>query len=142
MKIIVCIDDKNGMEFNHRRQSRDAVLREEILGMVGRGKLWMNAYSRKQFAELDVPESQTEHPQVIVDEAFLEKAEAGDYCFVENLDVLPHEDRIEEIVLYRWNRVYPADLFFAMDLQNWKIAESEEFAGSSHEKITKEIYVK
>lgn len=27
MKIIVCIDDKNGMMFNHRRQSKD---REEI----------------------------------------------------------------------------------------------------------------
>lgn len=23
MKIIVCIDDKNGMMFNHRRQSKD-----------------------------------------------------------------------------------------------------------------------
>ena len=31
MKLIVCLDDKNGMMFNKRRQSRDRVLIENVL---------------------------------------------------------------------------------------------------------------
>lgn len=49
MKIIVCVDNQNGMMFNHRRQSQDRVLRKRILELTGGKKLWMNAYSQKQF---------------------------------------------------------------------------------------------
>ena len=48
MILIVCVDDHNGMMFNHRRQSQDRVLRADILELTGGKKLWMNAYSRKQ----------------------------------------------------------------------------------------------
>lgn len=30
MRLIVCLDDKNGMAFNHRRQSRDRIVTEKI----------------------------------------------------------------------------------------------------------------
>ena len=30
MKLILCVDDKGGLAFNHRRQSRDRVLNERI----------------------------------------------------------------------------------------------------------------
>ena len=48
MKIIVCIDDKNGMMFNHRRQSKDREVRRDMLSYIGQHRLWMNEYSRKQ----------------------------------------------------------------------------------------------
>ena len=35
MKIIVCVDNQNGMMFNHRRQSQDCVLRKRILELTG-----------------------------------------------------------------------------------------------------------
>ena len=35
MKIIVCVDNQNGMMFNHRRQSQDRVLRKRILELTG-----------------------------------------------------------------------------------------------------------
>ncbi|MFR4122966.1 MAG: hypothetical protein ACLT0W_12285 [Clostridium sp.] len=44
------------------------------------------------------------------------------------------------MILYKWNRVYPADQYFAMDLSGWKLVETVEFPGSSHEKITEERY--
>ncbi len=47
MKIIVCIDDKNGMMFNHRRQSKDREVRRDMLSYIGHHRLWMNEYSRK-----------------------------------------------------------------------------------------------
>ena len=58
MILIVCVDDHNGMMFNHRRQSQDRVLRADILELTDGKKLWMNAYSRKQFAESDAEKIQ------------------------------------------------------------------------------------
>ena len=153
MKIIVCVDNQNGMMFNHRRQSQDRVLRKRILELTGGKKLWMNAYSQKQFLqdlqgngtmpERQEPSGQSgQLGQIQVDDAFLEKAGTGEYCFVEDMDVVPYESRIEEVILYHWNRDYPADMYFKVDLSGWNLAETQEYAGFSHEKITEERYVR
>ena len=52
------------------------------------------------------------------------------------------KEQIEELILFHWNRTYPADLCCTLDLSEWKQKTTEEFAGSSHEKITQEWYVK
>ena len=91
MKIIVCVDNQNGMMFNHRRQSQDRVLRKRILELTGGKKLWMNAYSQKQFLQVNgnMSKEQEQSGQIQADEAFLEKAGPREYCFVENKDVVP-----------------------------------------------------
>jgi len=131
MKLIICVDDDMGMMFNNRRQSQDSVLREHILHKIGNSRLWMNHYSAKQFDG---------KPQINVDENFISEAANGDFCFVENTDITPYEQWIEQIVLYRWNRRYPADFHFNVDLSAWRLIETNEFPGSSHEKITEEVY--
>lgn len=133
MIIIACIDDNNGMMFNHRRQSQDRLLREHILNMIGGNHLWMNLYSKKQFSHL-------ESARVIIDEDFLEKAGSSDYCFIEDMDVSPYIHKIEKIILFKWNRTYPADTFLPLDLNGWGLEWTEDFVGYSHDKITKEIY--
>ncbi len=135
MNIIVAIDDKKGMMFNKRRQSKDKELRKNMLLEVGAARLWMNAYSFEQFEE----EVGT---NVCVVEEFVDKAKSGEYCFVENIAITEYEDRIEKLILYKWNRVYPSDLKLDIDLNssNWQLVSTEEFAGSSHEKITKEVW--
>ncbi len=135
MNVIVAIDDKCGMMFNKRRQSKDCELRIDLLEEAGMSKLWMNAYSYEQFME----EVGT---NVCVDEDFVEKAESGEYCFVENIPLTEYKDRIERLILYKWNRVYPSDLKFDIDLSSgkWQLVSEEEFTGSSHEKITKEVW--
>ena len=134
--------------FNHRRQSQDRVLRKRILELTGGEKLWMNAYSQKQFLQVsgNMPKEQ-EQPgqlgqsgQIQADEAFLEKAGPGEYCFVEDEDVVPYESRIEEVILCHWNRDYPADVFFSIDLNKWELKHTEDFVGKSHDKITMEVY--
>lgn len=45
MIVITCLDQKNGMMFNHRRQSQDSVLREHVAKLVANVPLWMNHYS-------------------------------------------------------------------------------------------------
>ena len=73
MILIVCVDDHNGMMFNHRRQSQDRVLRADVLELTVGKVLWMNAYSRKQFTESGADE-------IRVDEAFLDAAGDGEFC--------------------------------------------------------------
>ena len=137
MIIMVCLDDKGGMMFNRRRQSRDRVVRERMVQMAGGRGLWMNHYSAGQFAQDD--------PAALrVDDDFLQKAGEGDFCFVENEALAPWEADLEKLVLFRWNRVYPADRYFDLDLTQgrWSLEDQEEFVGSSHEKITMEVYTR
>lgn len=133
MIIFVAVDDKNGMTFNKRRQSKDKILREHIMEQSKEHTLWMNTYTKNQF-ETPLAEN------IIVDDDFLDKAGKDDYCFVENLFLERYEDKIEKVILFKWNRVYPADTHFDIDLEQngWKLVSVEEFAGNSHEKITKE----
>ena len=130
MKLIICLDDKNGMCFNRRRQSSDAAVAEMIPELIGTNKLWMNSYSGYLFANSLV------NMQVCDD--FLERANAGDYCFVENQQVASCLDRFSEAYVFRWNRRYPSDLRFPDVLHDGKILR--EFPGNSHEKITLEVY--
>ena len=135
MIIIVAIDDKEGMLFNHRRQSQDHELRKRILEITQNKPLWMNQYSMKQFSTEDAS-------NLKIDDDFLVKAEIGDYCFVENNSLSQYLNKIEEIILFRWNRKYPSDFYFDINLSdgNWTLEKTNEFKGSSHEKITEEIY--
>ena len=126
MKLIVCLDDNNGMMFNKRRQSRDRVLVENVVEFCKGEKLYIIEYSAKLFPENSV--DIVENPAEIDD----------GYCFAE--DFTANEENVDEIIVYKWNRVYPADTHFNIELANWNLTESVDFEGSSHEKITREIY--
>ncbi len=130
MNIIVCLDDKNGMLFNKRRQSSDIKIIDRIMEITQDSALLMNSYSAKQFSG-----------NIIIDENFLNIAKAGEFCFVENCDIKDYKEKIEKIIIYRWNRVYPADMHFQKEiLEGFRLASTYEFEGNSHEKITEEIY--
>lgn len=122
------------MLFNHRRLSRDRRVCEKILDYSNEKELWMNAYSRKLFTNL------TDINNIQVDEEFLDKSQS--ICFVENQDITPYLSKIDTLVLFRWNRDYPADFFFTVDLSQWNLISTEDFEGTSHEKITMEVYKK
>ena len=128
MKLIVCLDDNNGMMFNKRRQSRDRVLVENVLEFCKGEKLYTNEYSAKLFPENTVEMFES-----------IDNIEDG-YCFAENFTV--NEEYVEEIIVYKWNRLYPADTYFNIEPEKWNLVETVEFEGSSHEKITRERYVR
>ena len=132
MQVIMALDDNSGLMFNKRRQSQDRVLREHIANLLNGHKLYMNEYSYKMFADVDM--------NIVVDENFLTLAKEEDYCFVENSEILSHLDKVNSFYIYKWNRVYPADQKFDVDLaaKGWSMSVIAEFAGSSHEKITLE----
>ncbi len=130
MKLIVCLDDKNGMAFHNRRQSSDLVVTEKIIELTKDHRLWMNSYSGYLFADSQA--------NIQIDEDFLNKATEKDYSFTEITDVHPFIPKVRELFVFRWNRVYPADLHFPQIPAKAQVLA--EFSGNSHEKITLEVY--
>ena len=135
MIAIVCIDDNGGMMFNNRRQSRDSILIDKITEITKGSKLWLNKYSYSLFEEKNMS-------NINVDESFVLEAANGEYCFAENISLKGYEKWIEKLIVFKWNRVYPNDFELEFDLSTWKLVESSELKGNSHDKITMEVYVK
>lgn len=133
MKLIFCIDNKKGMMFFKKRQSQDSVLRQWIIDRTAGAVLRMSSYSAKQFQSLS---------GVVVDDDYVNNAALQDYCFVEDKGYTL--DNVSEIILCNWNRTYPADKFFDIDLNlsGFKKTDSVDIVGSSHDKITIEIYTR
>jgi len=133
MNAIICLDEKNGMMFNKRRQSRDSVLNQRVLELSEGKRLLMNGYSAKLFGE---------DKGIIVDEGFQILAREGDFCFIEA--PLESLHNVENLYVFLWNRHYPADVYFNIDIskEGFVLASTEEFVGSSHEKITLNVYKK
>ena len=128
MNIIVCLDDENGMLFNNRRQSSDRKLISRITELFN-NKLFMNNYSAELFKE--------SLACFTVSEDFLNLAKSGEFCFVEDLKFTEVSEKIEAIIVYRWNKVYPSDVEFpSYLLEDRRLAESQDFRGFAHEKIT------
>lgn len=134
MYLLVAVDDTGGMLFNGRRQTMDRAMREKLLEKTQGRLLYVAPYTAQLFS----PEEQN---RLHVSENFLKEAGAGDWAWTEKDDPTPYLHAIEKLILVRWNRTYPADSWFTLDLKSqWKLEQTEEFAGSSHEKITWEVY--
>ena len=132
MILIVCLDNKNGLSFGARRQSMDSAVRQDILKTVGNGVLRMNAYSARQFnGEIKNTE-----------EDFLKNAKSDDFCFLETDDITPYIQSVSGLIVYRWNRDYPSDMRFPLERVIGEGTKREccEFSGTSHTKITREVY--
>ncbi len=135
MTVIVCVDDKGGMMFGGRRQSRDRYLIADVVKGLD-GALYIAEYSRLLFADSGVAFN--------ADDDLLDNAGQGDICFVEDRELLPYLSKIERLIIYRWNRSYPRDLLLDIEPNKcgFALEHTEELAGYSHEKITKEIYTR
>lgn len=137
MILCVAVDDKMGMTFNRRRQSKDALLRKKLLEISKGHRLYMNNYSAKQFENVS-------DYNIVVDDEMLDKACDEDFCFVENLPLKGYEQLINKMFIFRWNRLYPADMFFdiSLDDNNWILDSAIEFEGNSHKNITMEEWIR
>ncbi|MBQ2736740.1 MAG: ribonuclease Z [Clostridia bacterium] len=132
MKVIACLDDRCGMMFNNRRQSRDRILIEDVIKDLGKEKIYISPYSQLLFEGTDAKIKVSDNP--------LEAAKGDGVCFIEDKHLSEYKSEIDILVIYRWNRHYPCDFYFDLDINEYKLVESRDFEGSSHEKITKEVY--
>lgn len=136
MKLIICIDDRGGMMFNKRRVSRDRLLVANLAELVGDAALYAEPYSAEIFAEAEL--------NLICSAQPMSSADEGDYAFVETFSPAPMLARVRELIIYKWNRRYPYDVSmgFTPEAEGFRLKESSEFPGSSHDKITREIYTR
>lgn len=141
MKLILTLDEKGGMMFNHRRQTKDSIVSQDIQDMVRQAPLHLTPYSAQLF----------EAECVIVDELPELAAGPGEYCLLEDCKKIKESgyaqevlNRADIVILYLWNRHYPADQRFPVELMKsqFNLGSRNEFPGNSHDTITKEIYVK
>lgn len=129
MTLYLCLDDRNGLQFNHRRQSRDAAVLEDIRSQLA-GSLLIDPFSEKLIQEAEIP-------------YVLPPETAADF-FAEDVPTEELLGKTQKIVIYRWNRHYPSDVKWEPDFTSLGFvpAETSEFPGTSHEKITREVYVR
>lgn len=133
--VAICIDDGLGLMLFGKRQSRDRVLISEFIESNGDKNIYISPFSRLLFEP---------HPSVRISDDPFAEAEEGSALFIENIKLDGKIDDIGTLIIYRWNRKYPSDVKLTLDPLKcgFKLSSKKDFAGSSHEKITKEIYVR
>ena len=131
---IVCVDDSWGMAFGGRRQSRDREVSARVLADAAGRPLWCAPSSLTLFG----PGAEG---HLTAAEDFLNRRARG-VLLRGGRPLLPWLERMEGLVLYRWNRRYPADVYLDIrpEPPGWRLVSREEFSGSSHPRITKEVY--
>ena len=132
MKVFVCIEDRGGMMFNNRRESRDRLVTLDMLVEAGAGKLYISPFSEKLF--------EGNKQSVMVTRFPFEDVPEDGCLFVEEQDLAGYEDLIDTLVIYCWNRVYPYDRVLDIDLSRYEQVDEKDFAGYSHDRITKKTY--
>lgn len=100
----------------------------------------MSSYSESLFKDFY-------HDHIVVDdENYIKEAGENDYCFIElTTDFLEYKEKIKEIVLFKWNRKYPSDVFLPEIeeiVPEMKMVETMNFPGGSHDEITLEVYAR
>ena len=128
MYIIACVDDRNGLLFNKRRQSQDSKVIEKIKEITYGKNLWIDPFSKSLF------------PDAHISEHFLDEAKEGEFCFIENKQ--PDSKQVDGIYLFHWNQIYPYDTVFSISMELFHKTYEESFTGTSHDEITLEVYTK
>ena len=133
--VAVTVDNKMGVAFNKRRQSRDKKLIEDLC-LSTENEISISSYSLPLFEEWT--------SRVKVYGSPLAECADGGVCFVEISAIGKHVDEISELIVYRWNKVYPSDkkLDIIPEECGFIKVSTSDFAGNSHDVITKEIYRK
>ena len=133
MNVIICLDDNNGMLFNNRRQSRDKAVLSDAFKCLQGERLHITPFSEGLMADYS-------DSVAVCDDA--SSIENGQWLFCESIDLTQLSDKIEKLVVYRWNRVYPADLRCELDFSLFSLVDEVELEGNSHPVITKQAFVK
>lgn len=126
MKVFICLDDKNGMMFNKRRQSKDRNLIEKVKEIIRDETIFVSEYTNDIL------------PDGITCNDF---GAVKGFAFVED-PIHLFEDKIETLYIFKWNRYYPSDKKFNLDMKKFDLISVENFVGYSHENITLEVYKK
>lgn len=127
MTLILWTGKNGALLFNGRRCSRDRAVIADILSEYAPSDICVSPYSTSVFADGRV---------------ISQLSQVGDgVLFLEDLPLSPALAQASKIIVYRFDRVYPADVRLEIP-ESFAITESRELKGFSHEKIIREVYEK
>lgn len=134
MTVIVCVGENGAMLFGGRRVSSDKAVISDLLSCIGDASLYMSQYSCKLFPE---------DSRIRVCDDSWKAAGCGDAVFLEQAVPDGLWAKTRKLIVYHWNRLYPSDVRFPMDdiKTKFKLEQTHDLTGNSHEKITREVYV-
>lgn len=130
MTLIACVDERMGMAFNGRRQSRDRMIYLDLAGLSRGAPLYTHPRSITLFESLGIPVAPADSRSIPPEGWYFDEFESPSGLIA----------AADQVILYCWNRHYPADLRFDASLDGWTLLEERDFPGSSHERITRRIY--
>lgn len=133
MRAAFCIDDMGGILFGGRRVSADSAVFDDLKTLYTK-KLYVTPFSVGLMQRYGIE-------YVSADNIF-DAAEDDDMIFAENISLATHLKDLSEIIVYRWNRRYPSDFKTDIDFSALILTDSRDFKGTSHDKITRNIYKK
>ena len=135
IKVALVIDDKGGVMFNKRRQSRDKLLIKDLCDKT-KTFIYISPYSSLLFEDF------TDRIKIVNDP--LSECPDGECAFVEGLPISGYLEDIDELIIYSWNKIYPSDVKLDLNPESrgFKLSAKYDFVGNSHDKITKGTYKK
>ena len=132
MTLIVCLDQKGGMLFNNRRQTLDY----ELVNIIAKSfsDIHISHFSEKYFQGAKCK---------ISSNPFLEATEEST-VFLEDTGAIDYIEKIDRLIIYRWDCVYPADTYFDITPKEvgFRLCGKVKFSTKVHADIVKEIYKK
>ena len=136
MTVFICLDERGGMMFNKRRQSRDIRVIEDVIRCAEDGVLYVSDYSEALFEDSTASVISVPEP--------LEVASDSAYVFCEGTPLADYIGKIDKIIIYNWCEVYPSDMKLDINPKEcgFKLKSRREFVGKSHKKVTREDYIK
>lgn len=130
MTLILTVENSLGLSFNNRRLSKDEEIIKNISKLCQNNKLYLDEYSKKLF----------KYKNVKIVKLYNTNFQKDDYVFCER-EIPKNLSSPKKLILYKFNRDYPFDNAIDIDLTNFKLIDTFDFKGKSHEKITREIYI-
>ena len=135
LTVAIPVDDGMGMTIFGKRQSSDRVLIADFMKDHEGKSIYISSFSRRLFENYDSVN--------ITDDPINDSCEGG-VLFIENIKPSIFIGDVGTLIIYRWNREYPSDTKFDIDpeKEGFKLISATDFVGSSHKKISKEIYIR
>jgi len=144
MTVILCAGSRGEILFHNRRVSQDGVVKAELCAVAEERGLYVTPYSARLLAASS---------GVHISSDPLTEAETDGICFLEDTfpTIFQHIPKLDELVIYRWDKTYPLDGTFPVSRfleaakqagAPFSLMKTIEFAGRTHELITKEVYRK
>lgn len=126
MTVIIALDNRSGYTRSGKHLSRDRAMLDDLAEY---GTIYASPYTAAILGN---------HPVNVVT-PIPEHIPVNAVLFLETEDI---PDTADKLIVYRWDKHYPCDRIYEPSDHGWKLGNTSDFPGYSHEIIIKEEWIK